>query len=70
MASWFRSTLAVLQPNGRVFRTATLLEFFAYDEWVDRLCRCLAKTGAAERIRTSDPRITNALLYRLSYRGV
>ena len=25
--------------------------------------------GAAERIRTSDPRITNALLYRLSYRG-
>ena len=27
------------------------------------------KTGAAERIRTSDPRITNALLYRLSYRG-
>ena len=26
--------------------------------------------GAAERIRTSDPRITNALLYRLSYRGV
>jgi hypothetical protein len=27
-------------------------------------------SGAAERIRTSDPRITNALLYRLSYRGV
>jgi hypothetical protein len=26
-------------------------------------------SGAAERIRTSDPRITNALLYRLSYRG-
>jgi hypothetical protein len=25
--------------------------------------------GAAERIRTSDPRITNAVLYRLSYRG-
>jgi hypothetical protein len=30
----------------------------------------MQKTGAAERIRTSDPRITNALLYRLSYRGV
>ena len=30
----------------------------------------MAKTGAAERIRTSDPRITNALLYRLSYRGL
>jgi hypothetical protein len=28
------------------------------------------KTGAAERIRTSDPRITNAVLYRLSYRGL
>src|SRR6516165_5749694 len=27
-------------------------------------------SGAAERIRTSDPRITNALLYRLSYRGI
>jgi hypothetical protein len=26
--------------------------------------------GAAERIRTSDPRITNAVLYRLSYRGM
>jgi hypothetical protein len=26
-------------------------------------------TGAAEGIRTPDPRITNALLYRLSYRG-
>jgi len=25
--------------------------------------------GAAERIRTFDPRITNAVLYRLSYRG-
>ena len=30
----------------------------------------IKKTGAAERIRTSDPRITNALLYRLSYRGI
>ena len=30
----------------------------------------LVGTGAAERIRTSDPRITNALLYRLSYRGL
>jgi hypothetical protein len=29
----------------------------------------IAFVGAAERIRTSDPRITNALLYRLSYRG-
>jgi hypothetical protein len=28
-----------------------------------------AKAGAAERIRTSDPRITNAVLYQLSYRG-
>jgi hypothetical protein len=27
-------------------------------------------TGAAEGIRTPDPRITNALLYQLSYRGV
>jgi hypothetical protein len=26
--------------------------------------------GAAEGIRTPDPRITNALLYQLSYRGV
>jgi hypothetical protein len=25
--------------------------------------------GAAEGIRTPDPRITNALLYQLSYRG-
>ena len=29
-----------------------------------------ARTGAAEGIRTPDPRITNAVLYRLSYRGV
>jgi hypothetical protein len=28
-----------------------------------------AKAGAAEGIRTPDPRITNAVLYRLSYRG-
>lgn len=28
------------------------------------------KNGAAERTRTSDPRITNALLYHLSYRGM
>jgi hypothetical protein len=27
------------------------------------------RTGAAEGIRTPDPRITNALLYQLSYRG-
>ena len=26
--------------------------------------------GAGERTRTSDPRITNALLYQLSYPGV
>jgi hypothetical protein len=26
-------------------------------------------SGAAEGIRTPDPRITNAVLYRLSYRG-
>jgi hypothetical protein len=38
---------------------------------VGGLRRCLiGETGAAERIRTSDPRITNALLYRLSYRGI
>src|SRR5271165_7600282 len=28
------------------------------------------KIGAAKRIRTPDPRITNALLYQLSYCGV
>jgi hypothetical protein len=28
------------------------------------------KAGAAEGIRTPDPRITNALLYQLSYRGL
>jgi hypothetical protein len=27
-------------------------------------------SGAAKRIRTPDPRITNALLYRLSYCGI
>jgi hypothetical protein len=27
------------------------------------------ESGAAEGIRTPDPRITNALLYQLSYRG-
>ena len=27
------------------------------------------KSGAAEGIRTPDPRITNAVLYQLSYRG-
>jgi hypothetical protein len=27
------------------------------------------KNGAAKRIRTPDPRITNALLYQLSYCG-
>jgi hypothetical protein len=26
--------------------------------------------GAGEEIRTPDPRITNALLYRLSYTGI
>jgi hypothetical protein len=32
---------------------------------------CLRKSGgtAGERTRTSDPRITNALLYQLSYSG-
>ena len=30
----------------------------------------LKKIGAAKRIRTPDPRITNALLYQLSYCGV
>jgi hypothetical protein len=36
-----------------------------------RMCLKLqAKTGAAKRIRTPDPRITNALLYQLSYCGV
>ena len=29
-----------------------------------------SNSGAAEVIRTPDPRITNALLYRLSYSGV
>src|SRR5271170_3135103 len=29
-----------------------------------------SETGAATRIRTGDPRITNALLYQLSYCGV
>ena len=29
----------------------------------------IEKYGAGERIRTADPRITNALLYRLSYTG-
>jgi hypothetical protein len=29
----------------------------------------MKKSGAAEGIRTPDPRITNAVLYRLSYRG-
>jgi hypothetical protein len=28
------------------------------------------RVGAAKRIRTPDPRITNALLYQLSYCGV
>ena len=28
------------------------------------------KIGAAKRIRTPDPRITNALLYQLSYCGI
>ena len=31
--------------------------------------RTIAFAGAAEGIRTPDPRITNALLYQLSYRG-
>jgi hypothetical protein len=29
-----------------------------------------SSNGAAKRIRTPDPRITNALLYQLSYCGV
>ena len=29
----------------------------------------VSERGAAEGIRTPDPRITNAVLYRLSYRG-
>ena len=29
-----------------------------------------AQNGAAEGIRTPDPRITNAVLYQLSYRGI
>ena len=28
------------------------------------------ENGAVERIRTSDPRITNAVLYRLSYDSI
>jgi hypothetical protein len=31
--------------------------------------RIYAESGAGKRIRTSDPRITNALLYQLSYSG-
>ena len=36
------------------------------------ICRTVPqpKNGAADRIRTYDPRITNAVLYRLSYCGV
>ena len=30
---------------------------------------CVMENGAAEGIRTPDPRITNAVLYQLSYRG-
>ena len=30
---------------------------------------CYFKNGAENRIRTDDPRITNALLYQLSYPG-
>jgi hypothetical protein len=30
---------------------------------------CLKEFGAGEEIRTPDPRITNALLYQLSYPG-
>jgi hypothetical protein len=43
------------------------------DEWVDGLPLITGQirknAGAAEGIRTPDPRITNAVLYRLSYRG-
>jgi hypothetical protein len=40
-----------------------------------RVCRSgsqksIRLSGAAEGIRTPDPRITNAVLYRLSYRGI
>ena len=38
---------------------------FAGHGWV----AAKGKNGAAEGIRTPDPRITNAVLYRLSYRG-
>ena len=37
---------------------------------VQRMCLILLIFGAAKRIRTPDPRITNALLYQLSYCGV
>ncbi len=44
------------------------------DDWVDgppltTTGQILENAGAAEGIRTPDPRITNAVLYRLSYRG-
>ena len=52
-----------LEPPGRcsgtLFRGPTLRGSGDY-----------ATNGAAEGIRTPDPRITNALLYQLSYRGV
>src|SRR5271169_2216231 len=35
-----------------------------------RVCSPAGGIGAATRIRTGDPRITNALLYQLSYCGV
>jgi hypothetical protein len=36
---------------------------------IDSLMGKILKAGAAEGIRTPDPRITNAVLYQLSYRG-
>jgi hypothetical protein len=48
----------------------TGLDVDPHRECVDRTLPISGQAGAAERIRTSDPRITNALLYRLSYRGV
>src|SRR5689334_6830023 len=55
-------TTAVVQAR------ASCCNIGASSQWLDG-AQC-SGDGAAERIRTSDPRITNALLYRLSYRGI